>query len=242
MLAYRGRITLREHTYFASRELGILAQTEPLLGNYALAYALGLANAPYRVRSRDKPRYAEDLGPLNGRGLYVTPGTFAVDEVRFVLSQFNAQTDTYYSRYDQGAIATKPLRMTNDKRARAANFPQSGRIRMLGLDSVATCFVLDAADTPNLFLPSYVRLGKFMSKARIEWTRLEARAVEREAVTVPYLLNAVDLPHSEALRTFIVHNVHPAPLVEQAQLGGQFWELGDGTLLPAGMRFGVEGL
>ena len=100
-----------EHTYFASRELGILAQTEPLLGNYALAFALGLANAPYRVRSRDKPRYAEDLGPLNGRGLYVTPGTFAAGEVRFVLSQFNAQTDTYYSRYDQGAIATQPLRM-----------------------------------------------------------------------------------------------------------------------------------
>jgi CRISPR-associated protein Csc1 len=236
MYIHTGTIELMEHTYFASRELGILAQTEPLLGNYALTYALGLARAPFRVLSKDGPRYAEDLGPLNARGLYVTPGTFEQDKLRFVLSQFNAQTDTYYSRYDQGAIAT------TQKTARAANFPQAGRIRMLGQGSVAVCHVLDDTDSADLFLPSYIRLGKFMSKARLEWRKQYGREVRREDVVLPLLLNAVDLPTEMMPRTFSVHNIHPAPLLERAELSGSFWELDDGTLLPVGMRFGVEDL
>ena len=39
---YRASLTLKEHTYFASREIGIFYESEPLIGNYALAYALGL--------------------------------------------------------------------------------------------------------------------------------------------------------------------------------------------------------
>lgn len=236
MVVYTGTITLMEHTYFASRELGILSQTEPLLGNYALAYALGLVVAPFRVLSKDRPRYVEDLGPLNTRGLYVTPGTFAQDSLRFVLSQFNAQTDTYYSRYDQGAIATTP------KTARAANFPQAGRIRMLGQGSMATCYVLDGQDSEELVLPGYIRLGKFMSKARLQWKRQQVREVQRESAVLPLLLNAVDLPPGMLPRTFVIHNIHPAPLLERAELSGSFWQLADGTLLPVGMRFGVEDL
>jgi CRISPR-associated protein Csc1 len=236
MHVYTGTIELMEHTYFASRELGILAQTEPLLGNYALTYALSLATAPFRVPSKSGPRYAEDLGPLNARGLYVTPGTFKQDRLRFVLSQFNAQTDTYYSRYDQGAIAT------TQKTARAANFPQAGRIRMLGQGSVAVCHVLNSDDSEDLFLPAYIRLGKFMSKARLQWQRQTAREVTQDNATLPLLLNAVDLPPGMVPRTFIVHNVHPAPLLERAELSGSFWELDDGTLLPVGMRYGVDDL
>jgi len=36
--------------------------------------------------------------------------------------------------------------------------------------------------------------------------------------------------------------VPPTPLVKNALLSGLFYRLPDGTLLPAGMRFGVEGL
>ena len=41
---YRADLTLMEHTYFASREIGTLYESEPLIGNYALTYALGFCS------------------------------------------------------------------------------------------------------------------------------------------------------------------------------------------------------
>ena len=172
---YRAELTLMEHTYFASREVGIYYESEPLIGNYALAYALSLCAAPYNWSG--PPRYKEDLGPLNNKGLYVTPGTFVPGSLRYALSQFNAQSDSYYFRFDQNAIGTDP-----GKKARAANFPQNGKIRMLGLDSQAIFYLLSAQDIAAR-LPSYIRLGKFQSKARIEWEQLSlvtARPEESE--------------------------------------------------------------
>ncbi|TMD66316.1 MAG: type I-D CRISPR-associated protein Cas5/Csc1, partial [Chloroflexi bacterium] len=96
---YYASLTLMEHVYFASREVGILYETEPLIGNYALTYALGLCNAPYHWDG--PPRYKTDLSPLNERDLYVTPGTFIAETLHYAFSQFNAQTDSYYSRFDQ---------------------------------------------------------------------------------------------------------------------------------------------
>lgn len=238
---YRANLTLKEHTYFASREIGIFYESEPLIGNYALAYALGLCAAPYNWSG--PPRYKEDLGPLNDKGLYVTPATFEPDKLRYAISQFNAQTDSYYFRFDQNAIASDP-----EKKARATNFPQSGKIRMLGLESQAHFFLLNQQGI-DLNLPSYIRLGKFNSKARVMWERLilkSAQPVMLEDVALDFLLNAVDLAPGMAanLRAFSVYNVHPAPLLSRCHLSGNFWHCGNraggNIYLPAGMRFGVD--
>ena len=238
---YRASLTLKEHTYFASREIGMLYETEPLIGNYALAYALGLCAAPYDWSG--PPRYKEDLGPLNERGVYVTPATFQPDTLRYAITQFNAQTDSYYFRFDQNAIASD-----REKKARAANFPQTGKIRMLGLDSQAHFFLLNQQEIALNF-PNYIRLGKFNSKARVVWERLTLKAaqpVRLETVALDFLLNAVDLPRGTAahLQSFSVYNVHPAPLLSRCHLSGDFWQCGDRAgqtiYLPAGMRFGVD--
>src|SRR5690242_17268410 len=120
MRVYRGTLTLHEHVYFASREMGILFATEPVLGNYALTYALGLCSSPYYWEGG--PRYKQDLTPLNDAGVYVTPGAF--EQFYFAFQQFNAQTDTYYSRFDQNAIGT-----ARDQKARPNNYPQAGKLR-----------------------------------------------------------------------------------------------------------------
>jgi len=91
---YRASLTLMEHVYFASREVGILYETEPLIGNYALTYALGLCNAPYHWDG--PPRYKTDLSPLNERDLYLTPGTFLAEALHYPFSQFHAQPGSYY--------------------------------------------------------------------------------------------------------------------------------------------------
>ena len=239
---YRAHLTLMEHTYFASREVGIYYETEPLIGNYALAYALGLCAAPYSWGG--PPRYKEDLGPLNERGLYVTPGTFEPASLRYAVSQFNAQADSYYFRFDQNAIGIEP-----GKKARAANFPQSGKIRLLGLGSQATFYLISLLSLDEVRLPSYIRLGKFNSKARLKWEKLRLKAsqpVVQKDRSLDYLLNAADLPPElvASLQAFSIYNIHPAPLLSHCHLSGNFWHCEDSNkqeiYLPTGLRFGVE--
>lgn len=246
---YRCELTLWEHTFFSSREVSAFFQTEPLIGNYALAYALGVAQSPYRGGAT--VRYALDLGPLNERGVYVTPATLQ-GEARFVLSQFNAQPDTHWYAFGNNAIVVRPddgraikegpnwyiVRPAagEKKKVTASNFPQHGRVKMLALGNQAVFYVLSREP---LALPRYIRLGKWMSKASVSVTHAMARPEPKEGVTVPFFLNPADLPRPETLRVFDLVSVHPVPLVRNAVLAGDFLHAPDGAWLPAGMRFGV---
>jgi len=241
---YRVRLTVMEHIFFASREVGNRYETEAVIGNYALTYALGFCQAPYSCGG--PPRYKQDLAPLNEQGIYVTPGSFDLTTLRFVFSQFNGQTDTFYSRFDQNAISTD-----RNKKARAANFPQTGKIRLIGQGSIAQCYVINyhEAETP-LHRPDYIRLGKFNSKVRLEWNRLELAQHTPTQGEHPcaYSLNVVDLPPElvQTLRAFTLVNIYPAPLATQSRLTGSFWEARDATgvshFIPAGLRYGIETL
>lgn len=240
MRIYRGTLVLKEHVYFASREIGILFATEPMIGNYALTYALGLCHAPYYWNGG--PRYRQDLLPLNEADIYVTPAAFR--DFYFAFQQFNAQTDTYYSRFDQNAIAT-----VRGQVARPNNFPQNGKLRMLGLGSRGHFYLLNGQDRA-LNLPRYIRLGKFNSKARVDWAEVGAQPFDGEDVLVRNALNAADLPASADVRILSLLSVHPAPLVTSALFSGRGWRLAPGAaseareddVLPEGLRYGVEGL
>ncbi len=239
---YRADLTLMESTYFASREVGTLYESEPLIGNYALTYALGFCASPYDWSG--PPRYKQDLSPLNERGVYVTPATFQPGKLKYAFSQFNAQSDSFYFRFDQNAIATD-----REKKARAANFPQAGKIRMLGVESQAVFYLLSLQDdSPQL--PSYIRLGKFMSKARIVWSQLALASQQPEEAEhdIPFFLNAADLSPTQVanLRAFSIYNIHPAPLLSRCRLRTSFWRAtntDDEVLyLPAGLSYGVDEL
>ena len=238
MRAYQGTLTLCEHVFFSSHEIGILFASEPVIGNYALTYALGLCASPYYWAGG--PRYKEDLTPLNTQGVYVTPATF--DTLSYAFQQFNAQTDSYYSRFDQNAIGT-----VREQKTRPNNFPQNGKLRLLGLGSVAHCYVLNANDMP-LPLPSYIRLGKFHSKVRIIWQELRTQAIELRSHEVRVMLNPVDMPPELGMQILSLVSVHPTPLVGAALFSGQGWQLAALNqqpaplvdTLPQGMRYGVE--
>ncbi len=240
MHIYVADLHLLEHTFFASREIGSLFESEPLIGNYALTYALGLCAAPYRLAGADSgPRYRRDLGPLNERGLYVTPAGFS--QLRMALSTFNGQTDSYYYRFAQNAIAA-----TREK-VRAMNFPQTGRIRMLGLDSHAQFYLLDRderiAAGGEALPPAYIRLGKFMSKARVAWSQPYRPMQEMVAdKQVTGLINGADLPDTRGLLAYSSYNIHPAPVLQDVRMGGSFWRFqhaGASICLPVGMEYGV---
>lgn len=240
MHIYSANLLLCEHTFFASREIDPLYASEPLIGNYALTYALGLCNAPYRWDGG--PRYKEDFTPLNKQGLYITPAQFST--LRMVLTRFNAQIDSYYARFAQNAIT-----MQRDLKAkvRATNFPQTGRIRMLGLGSQARFFLFDRdhliAQGKGPRLLPYVRLGKFMSKARIMWQTMVVPQIHQSGEASVYgMLNAADLADTADLLVFSSYNIHPAPILHNVHMSGQFWQLPDNILLPMGMHYGVEKL
>ena len=245
---YRCTLTLMEPTFFSSREVSAFYQTEPLLGNFALAYALGFCASPYF--NDGTIHYAEHLSELNARGLYVTPGT-PIGTPRFTLQSFNAQPDSYTSAMGQGFLAAPPEGgyigkqgtnwylfegETRGSKLRATNRPQYGRIRALAIGMQFRAHVI-SAEPP--VLPSYIRLGKFMSKARLRAEPLVAQEEEARQVLIPDLLNPADLPPTITLHRFDLINVPPTPLVQHASLSGLCYRLPDGAWLPRDMRFGV---
>jgi CRISPR-associated protein Csc1 len=238
MHIYPADVLLLEHTFFASREIDPLYASEPLIGNYALTYALGLCHAPYRWNGG--PRYKEDLAPLNEQGLYITPANFS--SLRMTLTRFNGQIDSYYSRFVQNAIT-----MERERKVKAENFPQSGRIRMLGLGSRAHFYLLDRdhliAQGKGPRLLPYIRLGKFMSKAHLAWqAKIDPSSVQSDGAKIHGMLNGADILDTTTLQAFSSYNIHPAPILYDVHMSGQFWQINAQTLLPVGLHYGVEKL
>ncbi len=251
MKIYRCRLTLLEPTFFSSREVSNYFQTAPLVGNYALAYALGLCQSPYF--NDGTIHYAQHLAALNERGIYVTPATLT-GVPRFTLAQFNAQPDAYWYAMGGGVIVTRPddgyvvgagktWRVSRGggklRKIGAENRPQHGRIRFLSIGNQAVCYLLSREPYK---VPTYIRLGKFMSKARVEAEEVAYTETEAQNVTTPFLLNPADLSPETELVTFDLVSVPPTPLVQNGVMNGRFYRLSDKIYLPIGMRFGIESL
>lgn len=251
MHIYCCELILLETTFFSSREVSAIYQTEPLVGNIALAYAFGFCQAPYF--SDGTIHYRTHLTTLNEEGLYVTPATI-LGQPRFTLAQFNAQADAYWYAFANNVIVTRPDGAWSEKGGQAwyilwpdgqkqkvglENRPQHGRMRLLAIGNRAVAYVLSLKPRG---IPRYVRLGKFMSKARVDVTEMKHEEQEETGYVVPFLLNPADLPAEMPPYAFDVISVPPAPLIRNAMLSGRFHRLSDGTMLPAGMQFAVNSL
>lgn len=251
MNVYRCQLTLLEPTFFSSQEISNYYQTAPLIGNYALAYALGLCRAAYF--NDGAIGYRDDLNEVNRLGIYVTPVTLG-DAPRFTLAQFNAQPDAYWYAMANNTIVTRPDGTWAEKRGskwylfdgtsargRAVgleNRPQHGHIRFLSIGNEGVFYVLSREPYRP---PDYIRLGKFMSKARVQAVAASFTEVELTA-TVPFLLNPNDLAPETQLTAFDLVNVPPTPLIRNGVLTGRFFRLDSAIHLPVGMRFGIEAL
>jgi len=211
MHLYVCRLTLHEPLFFATRELGRLYETGRYLHNYALSYALGLAQAPWFNREQ-VPRYKEDLGGLTG--VYVTPAQ--PERTGFQLATF---------KYGEEILHVEMRQATR-------NTPSFGRAKELAPESRFVCYVIGAAP---LRLPRWVRLGKWHSKALVEVE--EAPVVEREGAYIAACpLNPLDVP-ANVLRAFDIISMPPASLVANARCHGPHYALPGGQGVPAGMRY-----
>src|SRR5260370_18897363 len=139
-------LTLHDYLFYASREMGRLYETEKYLHNYGLTYALGLAQSPY-TNLAQVPRYQEDLDSINEQGVYITPAHPL--RYTFSFSTFKMANVNYYNFTPQIS----------------SNQVVFGRSKELAPESTLEFFVLSEGE---MRLPRWIRLGKWMAKARVE--------------------------------------------------------------------------
>jgi CRISPR-associated protein Csc1 len=228
-ILYRYQIELHDSLYFATREIGRLYETEPILHNYALSYALGLVDSEryattvspensYRYFCAEQvPQYQAQLTPLNQQGIYVTPAR----------SIYHASVLNTWKYADN--------RYHVEMKKTQKNIPSFGRAKEIAPESQFEGFVI--SQTP-LTLPTWIRLGKWASKARVEIvetqeSKLSGRA---EDFTFPYPLNPLDVMFFHRVTSYDVINMPPVSLIKMVSLHGQYYRF-NRLEIPALMQY-----
>jgi CRISPR-associated protein Csc1 len=195
------QLELHDFLFYASREMGRLYETERYLHNYGLTYALGLAHSPYAGLSH-VPHYAEDLHGLNEEKIYVTPASPL--RYAFAFHTFKMATTSYYSR-------TEPL---------DTNQVTFGRAKELTPESRFTFFVLSEHEVR---VPRWIRLGKWMAKARID-VLAQGNAVSKQgSYQASGVLNPLDL--TTLPENCNIVSMAPASLISNVLGSGLYYEL-----------------
>lgn len=252
-IAYILDLWCAEPIFFASRELSDTYYTEGTISNYALAYALGWARSPYRLRGRatHRPTYLEDLTPL-ASDRYILPAWPITASASFRFERFNALSDSYWYAMTNNRVATRredlPLKRTGKKPGsyRPSNFPQTGRMRVIERGNQFQTIVLSARREPSDLdlrdtISDYIRVGKFMSKVRVSVSSaIEVQSLPPGDHVCNTYLNTADLPAELTYQSFDILSIPPVPLMKNLHFHGAAWRIGNRTI-PAGVGFFVGG-
>lgn len=228
---YHCQLELHDSLYYATREIGRLYETEPVIHNYALCYALGLVDSDvYSTRVAEEhsyryfcpeqvPKYEEHLKPLNIQGIYITP----------------ARSLSHSATLNTWKYANNNYHVEMEKTQK--NIPSFGRAKEIAPESRFEFFLVSQK---SLTLPRWIRLGKWMSKAAVEVTELsQSKSIEGEYV-FPYLLNPLDVMFSHQVISYDVVNMPPVSLIRNVRLQGQFYQT-DRLIIPSGMQYRFRG-
>lgn len=226
---YRCQIELHDSLYFATREIGRLYETEPVIHNYALCYALGLVDSEiysttvseehsYRYFCPEQvPKYEPHLTALNQQGIYVTPG----------------RSLSHSSTLNTWKYANNNYHVEMEKTQK--NIPSFGRTKEIAPESKFEFFIISEK---SLKLAKWIRLGKWMSKAVVEI--VEQKEVKRSPSETdfifPYLLNPLDVMFSHQVISYDVVNMPPVSLIQNVKMLGRYYEF-DKLTIPACMEY-----
>jgi CRISPR-associated protein Csc1 len=226
---YRCQIELHDSLYFATREIGRLYETEPVIHNYALCYALGLVDSEiysttvseehsYRYFCPEQvPKYEPHLTALNQPGIYVTPG----------------RSISHSSTLNTWKYANNNYHVEMEKTQK--NIPSFGRTKEIAPESKFEFFIISEK---SLKLAKWIRLGKWMSKAAVEI--VEQKEVKRSPSETdfifPYLLNPLDVMFSHQVISYDVVNMPPVSLIQNVKMLGRYYEF-DKLKIPACMEY-----
>ena len=247
MPLYHCTLTLHDNVFFATREMGILYETEKYLHNWALSFALFETEyipKPYRLQGAiaQKPSYLnasqeQNLLHLNQAGIYVFPAqplTWSYQVNTFKAAQVN-----YYG------VSKK----FGEKEANR-NYPINyGRAKELAVGSKYRTFII-APETVKI--PHWIRLGKWAAKIRVEAKLIHESLIKQNSgqYTCVHPLNPLDLRSSTRLLLYNRIVMPPVSLVSQAQLTGEYLEISpeeaselpNTTYLPVGASYGASSI
>lgn len=227
---YQCTLELHDSLYFATREIGRLYETEPVLHNYALSYALGLVDSSqyntvvaeedaYRYFcSEQVPKYKEHLTPLNTQSIYVTPA-------RAISHTTTLSTWKYAdNRYHVEMLPTE------------RNIPSFGRTKEIAPESRFEFFIISER---SLKLPRWIRLGKWASKAELTAEVLKKPKHHQSAeFTVSHLLNPLDVMFTNQVLSYDTVNMPPVSLIRNVRMRGEFYTFENSSLkIPAQMHY-----
>lgn len=223
----RCHLELHDSLYFATREIGRLYETEAVIHNYALCYALGLVDSEiysttvneehsYRYFCPEQiPKYEQHLTPLNHQGIYVTP----------------ARALSHSSMLNTWKYANNHYHVEMEKTQK--NIPSFGRNKEIAPESRFEFFAI--SEKP-LKLPKWIRLGKWASKA--ELTVKEITGLQRKTgeFLCSYPLNPLDVIFSHQVISYDVINMPPVSLIQNVKISGQYYQ-SDDLKIPACMQY-----
>jgi CRISPR-associated protein Csc1 len=226
---HRCQLELHDSLYFATREIGRLYETEPVIHNYALCYALGLVDSEiysttvaeadsYRYFCPEQvPKYESHLTALNRQVIYVTPGRSLLHSS--TLNTWKYANNNYHAEMEKTQ----------------KNIPSYGRAKEVAPESKFEFFII--SEKP-LKLAKWIRLGKWMSKAAVEV--IEEKEVGRSnsetEFIFPYLLNPLDVMFSHQVFSYDVVNMPPVSLIQNVRMRGHYYQF-DKLKLPGCMAY-----
>ena len=200
MNVYKYSLELKEEVFFASKEINTLFSTSPAIGNYALVYALGFCKSRY---NQTEISYEEDFKKVNDKGLYITPAF--IKEPKYSIFTFNALSDTYNNKMDRAQF----------------NYPQKGEIKALSIGTIGEGFIFSKETINKSY---YVRLGKFMGKAKLICEKCSYEIVNEEQESFGYI-NAVDINDDFGIKSFELLNIQPVPLFKNLKGIGELYKI-----------------
>lgn len=223
---YKCTLITEEPLFFASKEVSRSFITVPYIGNYALAYAIGVVEQRYQGSSF--PRYREDLSSINDP--YIFPAKFI--DFKWHTESFNCVGEGDFLQMGQNIVidAQKYLEEIQGKgRPSVFNSPQMGTFKMIASESIAVFYIL--AKTKEISIPRYIRVGKLMTKCCLECVPVSNFKIGKGGFSVKHPLNPADLSREYLIKSYSTVSVKPIPLIEGVQMEGEYIEF-DETCLP----------
>lgn len=207
---FRLEITAEDPIFFSTREANKRINTGRYLHNYALTYSLIYASGEtdklskysqkIEKENRKGPKYLEDLSELN---FYIFPAEPV--NVSFTSEKVNTQSEGYREEISG---------------ERGKRYFTGHTLKRIDTGSNFETFLIAESD---IEIPNFARLGKFMSKIKIEMEELDyqEKGVQEEKITS--VLNALDTPEefeSEA-KNLKVEKMRPTPIILSAVYSGK---------------------
>lgn len=204
MRIYRCELEMYDYLFYATTERGKIAETGAYIHNYALTYALSKlwndkTKLPPRYHQKQQPNYKVELNSVD---FYVTPAKLIRGRQKII----------QYNTINEGYSLSK---------GRSLGYPNWGYIKPFLPGSQFRFYILAEKE---LEIPLYIRLGKFMGKAKLIIEEAQSVVKKKGKFTSYHLLNWEDLKDKPKVFDILTQTL-PTQLIENGYyLEGEYWE------------------